>query len=105
MSIGIIAAIAYGLLALVGGVMGYQKAKSKISLISGGISGVLLILAGILAFNGIDSGLILAAFISAVLIVVFTIRLVKTKKMMPAGLMIVTGLIALGGIGYQLSRF
>lgn len=105
MSIGIIAAIAYGLLALVGGVMGYQKAKSKISLISGGISGVLLILAGILALNGIDSGLILAAFISAVLIVVFTIRLVKTKKMMPAGLMIVTGLIALGGIGYQLSRF
>jgi uncharacterized membrane protein (UPF0136 family) len=105
MNIGIIAAIAYGLLALLGGVMGYQKAKSKISLISGGISGVLLILAGILALNGIDSGLILAAFISAVLIVVFTVRLIKTKKMMPAGLMIVTGLIALIAIGYQLSGF
>ncbi|MDY7013531.1 MAG: TMEM14 family protein, partial [Cyanobacteriota bacterium] len=43
MNFSIIAAIAYGLLALFGGIMGYVKVKSKASLISGTISGVLLI--------------------------------------------------------------
>lgn len=103
MNLGIIAAIAYGLLAIVGGIMGYQKAQSKISLLSGGVSGILLILSGILALNGISSGLILAALISGLLVVVFGVRLAKTKKIMPAGLMIVTGIIALVVIGYQLS--
>jgi uncharacterized membrane protein (UPF0136 family) len=103
MNLGIMAAIAYGLLALIGGIMGYQKAQSKVSLISGGVSGLLLILSGILALNGISSGLSLAALISGLLVVVFAVRLVKTKKMMPAGLMIVMGLIALALIGYQLS--
>lgn len=103
MNIGIIAAIAYGLLALIGGVMGYQKAKSKISLISGAVSGLILILSGVLAFKGIEAGLILAALISALLVVVFALRLAKTKKMMPAGLMIGMGLIALATIGYQLT--
>jgi uncharacterized membrane protein (UPF0136 family) len=103
MNPGIIAAIAYGLLAIIGGIMGYQKAQSKISLVSGGISGLLLILSGILALNGIGSGLILAALISGLLVIVFGVRLAKTKKMMPAGMMIVMGLITLAIIGYQFS--
>lgn len=102
MNLGILAAITYGLLALVGGWMGYQKAKSKISLISGGVSGLLLIIGGTLALNGVSGGLILSALISAVLVLVFAIRLAKTKKIMPAGLMIIAGLIALGVIVYQL---
>lgn len=102
MNVGILAAIAYGLLALVGGWMGYQKAKSKISLISGGVSGLLLIIGGTLALNGVSGGLILSALISALLVLVFAIRLAKTKKIMPAGLMIIAGLIALGVIVYQL---
>lgn len=36
--------IAYGILSLVGGLMGYTQAKSSISLISGGVTGLLLIL-------------------------------------------------------------
>ncbi len=103
MNPGIIAAIAYGLLAVFGGIMGYQKAQSKVSLISGAVSGLLLILSGILTLNGINGGLILGALISGLLVVVFGVRLAKTKKMMPAVLMIVMGLIALGTIGYQLS--
>lgn len=42
----------YGVLALVGGILGYIKAKSKPSLIFGGISGIILILSGILQFLG-----------------------------------------------------
>ena len=40
-------------------------------------------------------GLILATVVAAVLVIVFCIRLAKTRKFMPAGLMIVLGAIAL----------
>ncbi len=95
MSAGAIAAIAYGLLALIGGVIGYTKAKSKPSLISGIISGLLLIIAGIARSVGMGWGIPLAAVVTAVLIVVFVVRLLKTRKFMPAGLMVVAGVAAL----------
>lgn len=95
MSSGAIAAIAYGLLALVGGIVGYTKAKSKPSLISGTVSGVLLIIAGILSSVGVGWATSLAAIITAVLVVVFVVRLLKTRKFMPAGIMIIAGVVAL----------
>jgi len=91
-----IAVILYGVLAIVGGIIGYKKAGSKISLISGTISGIGLLLAGIVAFLEQNWGLTLASVISAVLVIVFLARLVKTKKFMPAGLMIIGGLVVLG---------
>lgn len=94
MSSGIIAAIAYGLLAIFGGIMGYTKAKSKASLISGIVSGLLLLVGGAIASQGNPIGLILAAIISVVLVIVFVIRYFKTRKFMPAGLMIITGIVA-----------
>jgi uncharacterized membrane protein (UPF0136 family) len=98
MTLGIIAAIAYGLLSIIGGVMGYTQAKSKASLISGGISGALLLFAAILQLAGSPIGLTLAAIVSAALVVVFAIRLTKTRKFMPAGLMLIAGLATLGAI-------
>jgi len=96
MTIGIIAAIAYGILAVVGGIIGYVQAQSKASLISGSISGLLLIIAGVMQLQGQSAGLILATVITAVLVIVFAIRLAKTRKFMPAGLMSLLGLVALG---------
>ncbi len=93
--LGVIAAFAYGVLALVGGIIGYAQAKSTASLISGIVSGVLLIAAGVLQRQGMAWGGILAAVITAVLVVVFIVRLIKTRKFMPAGLMIIAGAIAL----------
>ena len=103
MSLGIITAIVYGVITLVGGIIGYNKANSKASLISGGVSGVLLIAAGILQIVGQDWGLVLATLIAGVLVIVFIARLVKTKKFMPAGMMILSGLTALGLFLYQLT--
>lgn len=89
-----IVAIAYGILAAVGGIIGYQKAKSKPSLISGLVSGGLLILAGIF-INSQPWSYWLALVVTALLIVVFAIRLFKTKKIMPAGLMLGAGIVTL----------
>ena len=96
MSIEIIAAIAYGLLALVGGIIAYRKVNSKMSLISGSISGVLLLVAAVMQLQGIPLGLLFAKIITAVLVVVFGIRLFKTRKFMPAGLMLLAGLVTFG---------
>ena len=81
----------YGALALVGGLIGYQQARSKMSLISGSISGVLLIIAGVLLVQNNSVGLWLSKIISLILVAVFVSRLVKTKKFMPAGLMVIVG--------------
>lgn len=95
MNPGIIAAIAYGLLAIVGGIIGYIQAKSKASLISGVISGLLLISGAVVQLQGKGWGLILASVVTAILIVVFVTRLAKTRKFMPAGLMSIIGVAAL----------
>ncbi|VXD23153.1 conserved membrane hypothetical protein [Planktothrix serta PCC 8927] len=102
MNLGIIAAIAYGLLAIVGGIIGYTKAKSKISLFAGCSTGILLILGGIIQIQGISWGLIFSIVMSVFLIITFISRLLKTGKFMPSGLMIIAGFIAVAMMGYQL---
>ncbi|MDF0555398.1 TMEM14 family protein [Kamptonema sp. UHCC 0994] len=103
MNLGIATAIAYGILTFVGGIIGYAKAQSKASLISGSLSGLLLIFSGIVQLQGQSWGLILATVVAAVLVIVFIARLVKTKKLMPAGLMIAGGIVSLALLVYQLS--
>lgn len=102
MDLGIIATIAYGILAIVGGLIGYVQASSKASLISGSISGLLLIVSGVMQLLGQAWGLILATIVTAVLIIVFAVRLAKTRKFMPAGLMTILGVAALGFMLNQL---
>lgn len=92
MNPALLATLTYGILALLGGIMGYVRARSRVSLASGTVRGVLLLFAGFLQLQGYNWGLILATVITAVLIVVFAVRLVKTRKAMPAGLMIVAGI-------------
>lgn len=91
----IIAASLYGIFAIIGGIIGYKTALSKVSLISGTISGLLLLVAAYLQLTGQNWGFILAVIITSILVIVFAIRLFKTRKFMPAGLMIVLGLVAL----------
>ncbi|MBG1244593.1 TMEM14 family protein [Nostoc sp. NZL] len=95
MNLSIIAAFAYGILAIVGGIIGYIQATSKVSLLSGSISGLLLILAAYFQLQGQAWGSILALIVTAVLVVVFAFRLAKTRKFMPAGLMTILGMLAL----------
>ncbi|NEO32959.1 MAG: hypothetical protein F6K36_21540 [Symploca sp. SIO3C6] len=100
MNPAIAAPLAYGFLAMIGGVMGYLKVKSKASIISGAISGLLLVASAIAQLWGHSWGLTLAAVVAAALVVVFAIRLAKTRKFMPAGMMIIAGLLSLGVMLY-----
>ena len=86
---------AYIVLLLVGGLIGFFKAKSKVSLITSAVFAAVLILTAIPGI--LDSSLRgkLANIIMALLLVVFAIRLAKTKKFMPSGLMLVVTIAAL----------
>ncbi len=68
--------------------MGYTRAKSKASLIAGVISSVLLGAAFAVTLTHPAIGMIFGAIVTALLVVVFGIRLAKTKSFMPAGMML-----------------
>jgi len=84
----------YIVLLLVGGLIGFFKAKSKVSLISSSVFAAVLVLTQTGIFKPSVS-LILVNVLLAALLVVFAIRLAKTKKFMPSGLMLVLTIAAL----------
>ena len=81
----------FGLVAIVGGAVGYARAKSKASLIAGSASGALLIIAGLLSPS--VPGFILALLVSILLLTHFGRSFAANKKPMPA-----IPMIALSGI-------
>ena len=78
----------YIVLLLVGGMIGFLKAGSKVSLITSAISAAVLVITAIpgLLQGRFQSGL--ADAIMAALLIVFAVRLSKTKKFMPSGMML-----------------
>jgi uncharacterized membrane protein (UPF0136 family) len=102
MNLGIVAAFTYGILAIIGGIVGYRNAGSQVSLTSGTISGLLLIFSAVIQLLGQNWGAILAIIITFALVIFFTLRLAKTRKFMPAGLMAILGMVALIVMLYQL---
>lgn len=79
-------------MSIIGGIFGYIKAKSHISLILGIISGALLIIAAFIQLQSLSVGIIIAQVITLMLVIVFATRLIKTRKFMPAGLMLILGI-------------
>jgi uncharacterized membrane protein (UPF0136 family) len=85
----------YIVLLLVGGLIGFLKAGSKVSLITSAVSAAALIITAIPGLLAPGLARALADIIMAALLVVFAIRLGKTKKFMPSGLMLVITVLAL----------
>ena len=81
----------YIVLLVVGGLIGFLKAKSKVSLIMSVSFAALLVLCALrIVFQAYVADILLAA-----LLVVFAMRLGKTKKFMPSGMMLIVTLAAL----------
>jgi uncharacterized membrane protein (UPF0136 family) len=81
----------FGLVAIAGGAMGYARAKSKASLIAGGVSGALLIIAGLLS-PGVP-GFVLALIVSLLLLIHFGRSYAAKRKPMPAiPMMVLSGI-------------
>ena len=85
----------YIVLLLAGGLVGFFKAKSKVSLILSSVFAALLVLTTLRGVFQLSFANNLANVIMAVLLVVFAVRLAKTKKFMPAGLLLVITIVAM----------
>ena len=79
----------FGALTIVGGVVGFMKAKSNASLIAGSIAGVALLAAGYLAGTKGALGLVVGLVVSIALGGRFVPGYLKSRKLMPAGMMAV----------------
>lgn len=85
----------YIILLLVGGLIGFFKGKSKVSLITSAVFAAVLVLTAVPGIFERKFALGLANVLMAVLLVVFAVRLAKTRKFMPSGLMLVVTIAAL----------
>jgi len=96
MQLGQIVIVVYAALLLVGGWIGYKKAHSKPSLISGAVSAGILMVAWLLSRSGTPThGYWMAAAVSLLMCVAFGIRLRKSGKFMPSGMLLVISGVSL----------
>ena len=78
----------YIVLLFVGGLIGFFKARSKVSLITSAVFAALLILTTLRSVFQPGFAIALANLTLVALLLVFTVRLAKTKKFMPSGLIL-----------------
>jgi len=87
--------LVFGALTIIGGIIGYVKAGSMASIIAGAISGILLLIAGWILPNNRTIGLAIAFVVSLLLATQFVPKLIRTGKVMPAGLMSILSVIGI----------
>ncbi len=99
--------IVYALLVIVGGVLGFVKAGSKVSLIFATCYGLILLLVGYSLYYKEAGGPQLAMILIAVMLVFFSIRYARSspRAFMPGGLMAILSLLALAGVWLTAHRY
>ncbi len=102
MGIGAAAVAAYGLFTLVGGIIGYVKARSWISLVSGLVSAFLLFWCAV----GISGGSVRAAIFSIIVCLLLGGRFAGawhvSRRLMPDLLMVIFSTAALAAVALGL---
>lgn len=81
------AVLAYGCLLLIGGIMGYVKAQSTVSLVAGTVCALLAFFSGWAMLRNYFTGYKYAIALTIVLSLFFGYRFYESFKFMPAGLM------------------
>jgi uncharacterized membrane protein (UPF0136 family) len=87
-------AIAYGLVALIGGLIGFLKAGSVASLIAGGGAGVLLLVGAALVGKKPKAGLSIGLVLSLLLIGRFASAALKSGAASPIAIVMILGGVA-----------
>ena len=87
--------IAFGVLTIAGGIVGYAKAGSVASIVAGSITGILLLVAAFLLPQHRAIGLATAFIISLLLAAQFVPKFIRTGRIMPAGMMAILSVIGL----------
>ena len=85
----------FGALTIIGGIIGYVKAGSVPSIVAGAITGVLLLIAASLLPAHRSAGLATAFVVSLLLAAQFVPKLIRTGKVMPAGMMSILSVIGI----------
>ncbi|MCZ6794695.1 MAG: TMEM14 family protein [Planctomycetota bacterium] len=97
---GQVVLVVYAVFLVVGGVAGFKKAGSKPSLIAGVASAALLLVALGISYAAPAHGLWAGAGVSLLLVFVFGVRLAKTGKFMPSGMLLALSAVALGLLAF-----
>ncbi len=85
--------IIFGILTIVGGVIGYASKGSMASIIAGSISGILLLVGAYLLPDKATAGLAIAGIVSILLAGRFIPAFMKTGDFMPSGMMAILSAI------------
>ena len=87
----------YAALLAIGGIMGFVKARSHASLISGLLSACFAVVALVLARMGYDWGFPLGELLAVTLFILFGYRYAnRNRQFMPSGMIAVVSLVVLG---------
>ena len=87
--------IVFGLLTIVGGLIGYASKGSVPSIIAGSVSGILLLVAAYLLPNQAVAGLVLATLVSILLAGRFVPAFLKAGGFMPNAMMSILAVIGI----------
>lgn len=94
--------VVYGLIMIGGGYLGYVKAQSRVSLIMGCASGVIVVISALVTKVNPFVGQVIFAVLAGVLTLVFGFRLFQTAKFMPSGVLFLLSAAAAGITAYQI---
>lgn len=85
----------YGVLLMIGGIIGYAKVGSLVSLLAGGSAGIIAIGSAIAMRREMAAAVWCAIILSLALTGFFAYRFVKTGQIFPAGMMTILSLFVL----------
>lgn len=85
--------LVFGLLTIIGGIIGYVSKGSMASIVAGSVAGIILIIAASLLPDRALAGLVIAAVVSFLLAGRFLPAFLKSGGLMPAGMMSVLSVI------------
>jgi uncharacterized membrane protein (UPF0136 family) len=96
--------LVYAFLILIGGIIGHLKAASLMSLIMGGVFGLLLLGSALLIFKKKKSGLYAALILSFLLDIFFTYRFVDKLRFFPSAFLSIVSLGMIVILALQLRK-